>query len=131
MVSTTWCNQDYLGLTVNQWRDFLQDPSIFDENALRLVCFVYEQTNHTSTASDIAVSFKVHYNRITAWNRKVSKLLYEYFDVDAPIDVHGKKRYWNVLFDGNPQLPKDPNGHFYWILRPNLVEAIESLGLAK
>lgn len=58
MVSTTWCNQDYLGLTVNQWRDFLQDPSIFDENALRLVCFVYEQTNHTSTASDIAVSLK-------------------------------------------------------------------------
>lgn len=132
--STIWQNQDYLKLTVQQWCGFLQDPSIFDENALRMVQFVYRQMNHTSTASDIAAAFStnkvtVHHNQITAWNRKIAKMIYNHCNVAPPVDFKGEKRYWNVVFDGNPEHPTDQNGHYYWILRPNLVTAMQLLAL--
>ena len=51
-----WQNQGYLKLTVQQWCAFLQDPSIFGENALRMVEFVYWQANHDR---DIPIHFSL------------------------------------------------------------------------
>lgn len=49
----------------------------------------------------------VHHNQITAWNRKIAKMIYEYCDVALPVDFKGEKRYWAVVFDGNPMIKMD------------------------
>jgi hypothetical protein len=135
MQPTSWYNQDILHLSVDQWSEALRNPSIFNDEALQLVCFVYNQSKHESTASDIANLFsasngKVHYNKICACNRKVAKALYSKYNVEPTVDDNGEQRFWNVIFDGNADSPLDSNGHFYWRLRPNLITALENQKLA-
>ncbi len=131
MTPTDWRYQDILQLSVNQWSKALKDSNTFDANALRMVQFVYHQSNYESTASTIAEFFstseqKTHYNRICAWNRKVAKALYKQYGVEPPVDETGEKRYWNVVFDGESEAPLDRNEHFVWKLRPNLISAIST-----
>ncbi|HEX2939295.1 MAG TPA: hypothetical protein VHO66_10325 [Ruminiclostridium sp.] len=132
MLPTSWKYQDVLRLSVDQWVEALRDPQIFDTDAVSMIQFVYHQKNNESTASKIAdffstVSQKVHYTRICAWNRKVAKALYNIYNVEPPVDENAEKRYWNVVFDGEPENPLDKHNHFYWRLRPNLVKAIETV----
>lgn len=134
MESTSWINQDLLKLSVAQWMDALQDPSIFHNEALQMVCFVYRQIQHQSTASDIAGAFstpsrKIHPNKICAINRKVARALYRKYNVQPPLNSHGQHRYWNIVFDGNSSTPLDSRRYFFWRLRPNLVAAIGQLNL--
>jgi 5-methylcytosine-specific restriction protein A len=134
MQETAWRNQDVLHLSVDQWIEVLQNPSIFNEDALKLVCFVYRQEEHRSTASDIANSFsttgeKVHYNKICAYNRRIAKELYKQYKSNPPINTKGERRFWNAVFDGELTSPEDSKGHFFWKLRPNLISAIEQLNL--
>ena len=125
---TSWEYQDILQLSVKQWMEALKDPVIFDNNALRMIQFVYHQNECKATASEIAqamstTNHKIHYNAICAYNRKVSKALYNKYQVEPPLTENKEKRYWNVIFDGEPNEPTDAEGHFYWKLRPNLVIA--------
>ncbi len=123
ITATQWQGQDILKLTQTQWLKILQDETMTDNNILQIIGFVYKQPNCTSTASDIADYFHVHCNQITAWNRVFSKKLYATLLLEAPVDRDGERRYWNVVFDGIPEKPKDEHGHFYWKLRPELVKA--------
>lgn len=127
-----WRQQDVLQLSVNAWEEVLKDPTIFDNNALRMIRFVYHQDNCQSTATAIARALstpnrQLHYNSICAYNRKVAKALYERFQKQPPPNTRGGSRFWNLLFDGVPETPTDENGHFYWRLRPNLVIAMGNL----
>lgn len=116
--------QDILNLTEDQWMEILQDRKIVDSNILKIIDFVYKKPNHSSTASEIAHHFDVHYNQVTAWNRNLSKQLYDKFSKEPPRNSEGTGyRYWNVMFDGIPEHSKNRNKHFYWKLRPNLVNA--------
>ena len=130
-----WQYQDTLNLSVDQWCELLKNPSIFDSNVLNMVLFVYKQVNHTSTASAIADGLSsednnINYNKITACNKKAAKKIYEYYNVNPPkSSKNNNNRFGNVIFDGNPDCPKDRDGKFYWILRPNLIKAIELLEL--
>ncbi|HJB26052.1 MAG TPA: hypothetical protein H9662_05505 [Firmicutes bacterium] len=124
--TTQWQGQDILNLTEEQWLEILQDGNIVNSMILKMIDFVYKKPNHTSTASEIAHHFNVHYNQVTAWNRHLSKQLYHKCSKEPPRNSDGKGyRYWNIIFDGIPENPKDSNGHFYWKLRPNLVKAWE------
>ena len=132
MLPTDWRYQDVLQLSVEQWITALKDPIVFDSKAISMIQFVYHQRNHESTASSIAASYsslnqKLHYTAICAWNRKVAKALYNQYKVEPPIDKDGEKRYWNVVFDGEPKNPLDLHNHFYWKLRSNLILAMEAI----
>ena len=68
---TSWYNQDILHLNVSQWKEALKNPLIFDNNALRMVRFVYNQNNCESTATEISAmlstsNHRIHYNLICA-----------------------------------------------------------------
>lgn len=129
---TTWVEQDIFKLTVKQWEDALQDASIFDDNTIRMVRFVYNQNDFKSTASDIAKEFstpdnKIHPNKIASYNRKAAKALYKKYNLKPPIDDKEQNRYWNVIFNGEIKKPYDENKHFFWKLRPNLVIAFGNI----
>ncbi len=66
----------------------------------------------------------VSQQKITALNRGISKRIYKHFGKSVPPNSEGGSRFWNVIFDGASDNPKDNNGHFYWRLHDNLVEAL-------
>jgi len=124
--------QDALELSAGEWKKALKDPQIFSSEALRMVFYVYNEKRHRSTASAIATAFstrsrKLRYHHICAWNRQVAKALYQKYEVEPPVDEIGGRKYWNVVFDADPQQPLDQHKHFYWRLRPNLVAALHEM----
>ncbi|MFT8872350.1 MAG: hypothetical protein ABF868_08660 [Sporolactobacillus sp.] len=129
---TAWQCQDILKLSVEQWTAALKNPHIFNEQALNMVYFVYRQKDAQSTATAIAAYFSedgptIYQQTITACNRHVAKALYKRYHVEPPVGDDGYRRYWNVVFDGNPEQPKDASGHFYWRLRPHLNLALSAM----
>jgi hypothetical protein len=67
--------------------------------------------------------------QITALNRSVAKKIYKKLDQVPPFNSAGGKRYWNVIFDGNPQCEVNKLGYYIWRLRPNLIIAMQEVGL--
>lgn len=126
MSGTDWKGQDVLHLSRENWLEVLHNREIIDDAALRMIDYVYSLPECTSTASDIALAFGVDYRAVTAWNRRAAKKIYEYFFRIPPKNMDGSGyRYWNVIFDSDPENPKNEKGHYYWRLRPNLIKAWE------
>lgn len=129
MSTSSWIHQDALKLSVEQWKLLLSDREIFNEDAVRLISFVYSQPQYQSSATEIGMAFNgVPQQQITALNRSVAKKIYKKLDQVPPFNSVGGKRYWNVLFDGNPQCKVNDIGHFIWKLRPNLIVAMQEVG---
>ena len=66
---------------------------------------------------------------ICAYNRKVSRKLYHLYNKQPPVSTDLGNRFWNALFDGVPDEPLDKAKHFYWQLRPKLIQAMQQVGL--
>ncbi len=129
MNTSSWIHQDTLKLSVEQWKLLLSDREIFNDDAIRLISFVYSQPQHQSSATKIGIAFNgVSQQRVTALNRSVAKKIYEKLGQIPPFNSMGGKRYWNVIFDGNPQCEVNNLGHFIWKLRPNLIIAMREMG---
>jgi hypothetical protein len=128
--TSSWMYQDSLKLTVEQWKSLLFDKKIFNEDAVKLISFVYSQPQHQSSATEIGIIFNGgSQQKITALNRSIAKKIYTKLDQVPPFNSVGGKRYWNVIFDGNPQCEINHSGYFTWKLRPNLVIAIHEIDL--
>lgn len=126
----SWHNQDSLNISVDQWISLLFNSYIFDEDAINMLSFVFFQPNHQSSATEIGVALDgVKQQKITALNRKIAKKKYKEFNQEAPPNSDGGKRYWNVLFDGNPEFETNDLGYFIWKLRPNLIIALQRSGI--
>lgn len=125
----SWHNQDSLNISIEQWISLLSNSDIFNEEAINMLSFVFSQPNYQSSATEIGVALNgVTQQKITALNRKIAKKLYKEFNQEAPTNSSGGKRYWNVLFDGNPECETNDLGYFIWKLRPNLIIALQRSG---
>lgn len=123
-----WYQQDILRLSTEEWKNLLQDNTIFHDKDIEMVLFVYYQENHQSTATEIGYFLDdVHPNQITAQNRAIAKRIYKFYEKQAPPNDRGGKRYWNVIFDGNKDMMVDQKGHWIWAVRPDLVKAISEV----
>jgi 5-methylcytosine-specific restriction protein A len=90
-----------------------------------MLSFVYDCSGHRSTASDIAVYFGVNQQKVTSDNRSLARRIYKELHVEPEKKNGGGERYWSVVYDEyHPN--RDSNGHYWWVIRPELVSALES-----
>lgn len=97
-----------------------------------MVIFVYSQPNCQSSATEIGEALGgVTQQKVTALNRSISRKIYKKLNKVPPYDNKGKggKRFWNVVFDGDPEKIFNEDGYFIWRLRPQLVFALRRLGI--
>jgi len=129
-MTNTWHNQDPLQLSEEEWLTLIRDPEIVDDAGLRMLAFVYSQPNHQSSATEISKALgEVPQQRITALNRQISKRIYKRLGKEPPPNTKGGKRFWNVLFDGDPERIFNEKGYYIWRLRPAVVAALERSGI--
>jgi hypothetical protein len=129
-MSNSWHYQDPLQLTEEEWLSLLSDPEIVDETGREMLAFVYSQPNHQSSATEIGEALGgVPQQRVTAINRRISRRVYKRLGKVPPPNTKGGKRFWNVLFDGDPDRILNEKGYFIWRLRPAVVAALERSGI--
>lgn len=101
-MSQSWYNQDILKLSKDDWIALLTDASVFDDEGIEMLLFVYAESNHQSSATEIRYAMgQASHQKITAINRTIAKRIYKKFNKEAPPNSNGGKRYWNCIFDGD------------------------------
>jgi len=118
----------YPSITVSmtEWEDYLNRDDIFNEEALDLVEFFYNQHPKGIPASEVAQEWHVHTNKITAINRAVSRKIYADRNAEPPPNTGGGKRFWNLLFEGLDPSESPNKNLYYWRLRKELFEAFKN-----
>ncbi|HEX3799869.1 MAG TPA: hypothetical protein VH413_14335 [Verrucomicrobiae bacterium] len=86
---------------------------------------------HTITASKLAE--EVGYPNYSSANMQYGILAHHVADVlhYAPKPVKsGERHWWRTLAYGNEEMLHNENGHYEWIMRPELVQALQELNWA-
>jgi len=111
-------------ITKSQWKIILQNKEITSELDFQTIISVFNSPQNRSTATEIAAKLgKVNYHIISAGNTSFSKRICTYFKIKPPKNSRAGNRWWTIPYWGTPK----GDGKYYYILRPELKEAIEEL----
>lgn len=115
-------------ITKEQWKDLLQDSSVFNEKNLEHMKCIYSFDNHAATCKEVSEKlggtpqYYIGIGNALA-KRVASKLainnLPERLGSDSEI-------YWYILFYGQ-NVHRERSGNFEWKLKPLLAKALEEL----
>lgn len=120
----------YNHISVEKWKQILTSDKYCSTAIKKIVEFVYRSSNHRSHASKIAkwLSYedKAPVNSIVGkWGHALQK----HFGLTIPSRrVNGTVRWWNIVFDGEDCVNDVPS-HFDWMIKPEMLEAIQTLHL--
>ena len=117
-----------LGVSVAEWQEILSDRQVTTDNYRRALMAFYNEPGHKSTCS--ALSLKYFGNakdaqRYNAWITKFGMAVVKKLGRFHIIDRKGEECFWNVAVNPGKDLGQ---GKFEWMLRSELVQAIEKLG---
>ena len=118
---------DILKLSVQDWIILLKDEKVFTDDIMKILEFVYGCSEYKSTAFDIAKYLERHPQSINLANINLGKRILKKLNCEPQKNDDGGNRYWNIIFTGDKKTLKNSQGHWFWIIRPNLVKAIEKL----
>jgi 5-methylcytosine-specific restriction endonuclease McrBC GTP-binding regulatory subunit McrB len=120
-----------IDVSVEEWKTILQDETLMLDTYKDALIKFYNEPEHKSTckalgekypASDKIMSYSFT-SRITNFAKAVQKKLNR-FDI---FDMDGNRTYWII-----PMMGKYVDkGFFEWTIRPELVQAMEEIGMTK
>ena len=124
------CDTD---LDVNQWKEILNNKALIDDDTLELIKKWYEKENHEASCYEIASSTnpdnieaeKSSINgKITSTCKKIC------LNLNVVIDDEGENRYFPIMMNGRNSTYNGTKV-YNWILKPEVVEALEELELVE
>lgn len=117
---------DAININKEQWKEIFLNNNLMKEYNKDLILRIYNKPSYRATATEIAKDEGKHYNSYNSAVGQLGKRIVKYFNIEAPRQKEDctKFSYWNVMFLGAIQ---NKTGHFIWILRPELKEAIDEL----
>ena len=113
-----------IDISVEEWKNILQDETLMLNNYKEALSKFYNEPEHKSTCKALGEKYNKsphHYNgSITNFAVAVQRKL-KRFNV---VHTDGSKTYWVI-----PMTGKHVGRHFEWTMRPELVQAIEEIGI--
>ena len=116
--------KDESQITKTQWKDILQNKEIANELDIKTVLTIFNSPQNRSTATEIATILgERDYRVISSGNTSFSRRICAYLDIKPPRNNKGGNRWWTIPYLGASK----GDGKWFYILRPELKEAIEEL----
>lgn len=114
---------DPIDITHDMWCEILNDKSVTTEIDISVLKHVFNSPNHEARGSEVAASLGMsHHGPLNILVSRFSKRVIQKYKVDPPVNSKGKPRWWHVPFLGY-----EKDGRFPWIMRPELVTAVEEV----
>jgi len=108
----------------NLWINILKDNELTTIKVLEILLFLMKQPKQESSGKDIAKA--LNYNSHATLNQIIpnfsKRILKKYTLIKKPEREDGTKRFWHIPFLGKKEKDK-----FIWIIRPELVTALNKL----
>ena len=121
-------NLDFLNqnrdISVEMWTDLLQNSEVFFPENLLMIQEMYQRQALRPSPKEIASLLGLETIGLTAKITSLGKRIIKYTGIKSQFNTDGGQRYWNIAFMGDSEPPT-----FYWILRPELIESIEKIGI--
>ena len=112
-----------IGVTIDQWKELLQNPEIFLEKDLDIMRRIYLSENHAATCYELGlqdgVSPSTYIKPVVALGRRISRQL----ELNPIIRPDGSEAWWCIPFWGSYR----EDNHFEWKIRPKLAKALVSV----
>lgn len=115
-------------LNSDDWKRILLDKELVDDDSLDLIKAWYEKENHEASCSEIAdLLDNEKYKNGKSINGKITSTCKKICENQKIlIDDSGQNRYFPVMMNGRYST-YNANKVYNWILRPEIVEALEGL----
>jgi hypothetical protein len=113
-------------LTTEQWIEILKNSEITKELGLKIFQTLLEFDDYKAYASEIGLKLGYKKSPQSPLNLEIGrygKRIAKYYDVDLTIRENSKYKFWDIFFVG-----EDVGTMFLWKLRPELANALLSLG---
>jgi len=122
MLNEKW--EDPINITKEQWISLLRDEEAIKEEDIEVLRLIHTSIDSRATASQLARLLNIpHFVPINSQVGRLGKRIANRLRIDAPKERYGDGyNWWNVPFLG-----KSTKEGFYWILRPELKDAMEDL----
>lgn len=124
MLETEMFENQRVNIDKNLWRKILEDPQITNDNVMAILQFLFSRPRFEGSGKEVAQA--LGYDHHAPLNNIVPKfakrIMERYPQVIPPERKDGTVRYWHVPFLGSAE-----SDSFNWILRSELVEALEDL----
>lgn len=99
---------------------------------LRMLKAQYSAPNHTITATQLAEAVGYpNYNAANLQYGTMGKLVAGYLGYEPPERANGDGIWYWVLSSGNEASESTMDGHYEFVMRPELVEALETMKWVK
>ncbi len=113
---------DEIGISKEQWKEMLLNTAVFLLKDRKMILDIYDRGGEI-TASELAAENDRHSSSYNAPVVSLAKRIKAFTNCPIPRRDTGKERWWNIPFNGQYL----ETGHFQWILRPELKEAVQDL----
>lgn len=119
--------KDPVDITKEQWMFLLEDRDIIKEKDIQLLKLVYDSNGCMATAGQLAqVLHMPHHGPINLQVGRLGKRIVKKLNIQAPEQRFGEGlNWWHVPFWGVAT-----KAGYYWILRPELKDAMSELYVA-
>ncbi|MHB8598985.1 MAG: HNH endonuclease [Ktedonobacteraceae bacterium] len=116
--------KDPIDITKEQWMFLLENEEIITEKDIQLLKLIYDCDSCMATGAQLAQRLRMpHHAPLNSQVGHLGKRIVKTLNISAPRQRDGEGvNWWHVLFWG-----AGTKEGFYWILRPQLQEAIREL----
>ena len=116
------------GITVNQWKELLSNPDIFNQERLEYLR-VLVKMGGSASCRQLSNSTGKKPSYFVAMGNSINRIVAKATNCARTIDDEGKPAIWPIMFEGKDG--EADKGAFTWTLRKELKTAIEELHLFK
>ena len=113
-----------IDVSVEEWKEILQDKTLMIDNYKDALIKFYQEPEHKSTCKALGEKYNVSPQSFNSLITNFAKAVQKKINRFEVISVKGKSTYWII-----PMIGKEVGQLFEWTIRPELVGAIEELGL--
>lgn len=125
-----WFPSDYTpGLSAEDWKDLLQDTSIFTSNALQIMKRI-KHYGGQATCTQLSIKYGETKNFYNSGSTALARRVAEKTECPVYTGEAANSRYWPILYTGK-SAPKDAEGAYIWRLRPELSKALDKIDLSQ
>lgn len=126
-------NHVNIDITVEEWKQMLEDKSIFNDKSLKMLRYWYEQEGYSAACKEIVEKYatlesdnsKLSVGGFNSIAGNLGKRIKKYLNRFEIFNESGEEKSYPFVFHGWEKA----NGLFVWQIRSELVQAIKESGL--
>jgi hypothetical protein len=115
----------YRGVTSDQWQAMILDQAVFRLSNLKMINELANATDHKLAVNELANRLSIKVFGLNAQIVRLGKRVINKTGINRQIRSDGSQRYWNIACMG------ESGENFIYILRPEMLEAIDKVGRDK